>query len=177
MRKLTAALLLAGAALTHSATVVADSGGSSVKSMALQCAVLYNLMESPDNPHDKSNAMLSDQAIIMGSIYSIVSGASGTPQTAQEFSATRTMVKESLISQYMMNSNTIVEKLINCEGWREEVLLFLMQESAEMSDRSDQSAIKDLFARVPAPKNEYTFEGVSKLEISLAVDKAFTQHR
>ncbi len=177
MRKLITALLLAGAAFSFSASAMAENGGSSAKSMALQCAVLYNLMESPDNPHEQSNAMLSDQAIIMGSIYSILASENGNRISAQEITAAQKMVRESLVYQYRMDSNSIVQKLINCEGWREEVLLFLMQESDKLKNQSDQAAIKELFVQVPSPKSQYGIEGVSKLDISLAVDKAFTQHQ
>jgi hypothetical protein len=74
-----------------------------------------------------------------------------------------------------MDSDQIVEKLISCEGWREDVLMFVMDESEKVKDPTDQGVVAEIFSRVPAPKSSYPLEGVSRLDVSLAVDKAFSR--
>lgn len=173
MRKFAVAAIAALSLMSFSLGASAQTSGTSTKSMALQCAVLYNLMMSRESPHERSNAMLSDQAIIMGTIYAIKNDADGSPATAEGFTRARDMVQKSLISQYQMNSDLIVDKLISCEGWREEVLIFMMEESQKYEDPTSQKIIEDVFLKVPGPKDSYSAKGASRLQISLAVDKSF----
>jgi len=175
MRKIFASALLSLSLLGAGPSMAADTNMPSPKSMALQCAVLYGMMVGENAPHERSNSMLNDQAIIMGTIYAIIENSENPGKTRENFSAMRDMVEQNLITQYQLDSDKVVDRLIQCEGWREEVILFVSTETKDLEDPSDNAAIQKVFSSVPGPKASYPLKGVSRLDVTLAVDKAFAK--
>lgn len=175
MKKVFASALLSLSLLGAGPSMAADTNMPSPKSMALQCAVLYGMMVGDNAPHERSNSMLSDQAIIMGTIYAIIEDGQNPGKAGENFATARDMVERNLITQYQLDSNKVVDRLIQCEGWREEVIIFVSTETRDLEDPNDNAAIQEIFSSVPGPKASYPLKGVSRLDVTLAVDKAFAK--
>jgi len=166
---------LAGA-LTLSLAAGAHAG-TSVASQAMQCYTIYDLLmeKNPTDPY--RNNVLGSQSVLMGTIYVMNAGSVIKPVGKDDFDRAHAFTREALLTMATTDRKSFVQKLINCEGWREEVLTVLALGMKEVPQETSMDVAQQILQGLAKPRDEYPLKGATVDEINLVVEQAIAQHR
>lgn len=171
------AVLATGLALTQAATAASSSAvGPSISSESMQCYALYSMLMSDGEADDFRNKVLGSQAYLMGTIYSLYAGSPEHPIDKARFSNAERVARAGLISTARQNRQPIVQKLIDCEGWREELLTDMVLATRGQVSAGNEESMREALMEIPEPQPSYPLKGVSRSELNLLVDEAFKQY-
>ncbi len=169
------ALLAGSIALSLAAT--SAMAGSSVASQAMQCYTIYDLMLEKNPSDSYRNNVLGSQSVLMGTIYVMNAGTAIKPVGKADFDRAHAFTKEALLGMAKDDRKAFVQKLINCEGWREEVLTALALGMKEVPQEASMETAQQILQGLAKPREEYPLKGASYEQINLVVEQAITQHR
>ena len=167
---------LAGAAALSLAASAAQAQETSVASQAMQCYTMYNLMmeKNPSDPY--RNDVLGSQVVFMGTLYVMNAGSEFKPVSKEQFDQANAMAEKALLTIAATDRIAFVDKLIHCEGWREEVLIHLALATDGIPADASEEVARSVLSNVPAPRKNYPLKGVSLLELNRVVDQALAQY-
>lgn len=175
IRKFMASVLLSWAAVS-SASAVGSQGGPSLGSSALQCAGVYMLLMDDGKDDGHRNNVLGAQAVFMTSLYYLENLSSGNRVTQASYDRVMGMVLTSILSEANTDPDAVAGRIIDCEGWREEVLTVLLFRGEELSDAASPSEAAKAIESLPLPTPPYPAKGASRMEINLLVDQMVSRH-
>jgi hypothetical protein len=166
---------LAGAVALSLAATGAQAG-SSVASQAMQCYTIYDLMmeKNPSDPY--RNNVLGSQSVLMGTIYVMNAGTMLKPVSKEDFDSAHAFTQKALLTMAKTDRESFVQKLINCEGWREEVLTVLALGMEEVPKETSMEVAQQILRDLAKPRAEYPLKGVSYADLNQVVDQAISQH-
>ncbi|NLC22069.1 MAG: hypothetical protein GX771_09205 [Halomonadaceae bacterium] len=176
-RTIQAGLAVAGLSIASAAAVHAsDSPTSSIRSQAMQCYTLYSMMmeEEPEDPY--RNNILGSQAMLMGTIYVWNSIGQGQEISQEQFDMANNIAYTAIIAGARTSVDEVAERLIHCEGWREDIISVLALSRENFDDIQTESDVRRVITAIPEPKASYPLQGVSRMELNLVIDEAMARH-
>lgn len=164
-------------ALALSLAAAGAQASTSVASQAMQCYTIYDLMmeKNPSDPY--RNNVLGSQSVLMGTIYVMNAGSALKPVGKEDFDRAHAFTKQALLTMAKTDRKSFVQKLINCEGWREEVLTVLALGMKEVPQETSMEMAQQILQGLAKPRDEYPLKGATFDEINLVVEQAIAQHR
>lgn len=174
MKKLTT---LAAATLALSLTAATThASNSAVASNAMQCYTMYNLMmeKNPSDPY--RNNVLNSQSSLMGTIYVMNAGTVLKPVSKDDFDKSHAFAQQALLAMGKHDRASFVQKLVNCEGWREEVLTSLALGIENVPEEASMDVAQEILSSIPAPKTEYPLKGATYEQLDQLAQEALSQH-
>lgn len=154
-------------------TVAQSKESASINSRSMQCFALYHLMINEKGQDEFQNKVLRDQSIFMATI-NIIQNANADPDYQQDkFNQIWDFTTEALIQRAGNDPAGIADLLVQCEGWREDLVRYYMTESAKPVNEGRDA---DVILNVPGPKPRYPITGATMDQVVSAVNSAFEQH-
>lgn len=150
--------------------------GSSIRSQSMQCYTLYRLLMDEEANDEYRNNMLGSQAMFMGTLFAWSVKGANQDLTQSTFDMAHNIAKTNLLSLAQTQRSRVVDTLIDCEGWREQIVTFMALSPDDFSDVNTPQAIQRVMKQVPQPADSYLIENVSRMQLNLIVDQAVNRH-
>lgn len=164
-----------GGACNANAQSAPEKSTSSIKSAAMQCYSIYSIMLEGVVGDEYATNILGSQAMLMGTVYVINSTKNRASMTQDEFFLANDISTTAILTAAETSRQSFIDKLINCEGWREQVVTS-MSIQGEAKGMSTPSEIREVMENLPTPNVKYPLVGTTIMELSLLVDKSLTKY-
>lgn len=153
----------------------ASAAETSVASQAMQCYTMYTLMLEDNPADDFRNRVLGSQAMLMGTIYVMNAGTELKPVSNDQFQQATSIAESALLTTAQTDRQAFVDKLINCEGWREELLTHMALGLEEVPKDMNSQVVQEVMRSIPKPKSSYPLKGATLQEIEMVVNEALAR--
>jgi len=174
LTRLAAALTIAVSAAWGACASAAEA---SISSQSMQCFAMYSLMIDHDAPDDFQTKVLQNQAVLMGTIYVMNTGNGLVPVSNDQFQKSSDFATAALLQIARNDRKAFVQKLIDCEGWREEVLIDMALRAQQPAVNADMDTARQILSSIPKPRASYVLKGASIAQIEQVVDTALARHK
>lgn len=176
VKKLKTLAAAASVAIAATASLTASAGQTSVASQAMQCYTMYTLLME-DNPTDEyRNNVLSSQSMLMGTIYVMNAGSVLKPVSNDQFQQATLIAESALLTAAKTDPDTFVDKLVTCEGWREELLTYMALGMENVPQEASQEVAQQILQDIPAPRESYPLKGATREDLYQLVAETLARH-
>lgn len=139
---------------------------SKVASRSMQCFAIYQLMVDETLQDEFQNKVLRDQSVFMATINIVHSHAKNPDYDEAEFNRIWEFVSKAHIKMGQADPELFADRLIQCEGWREDLVRHY---AVEIEKPGSESRETEVLLGVPEPQENYPLTGASRDQVISAV--------